>query len=218
MGGTVSGGGTYDYNQSVNAIAIPDSGFVFGGWSGDLTSSDANFSLTMNGNYELNASFYQEAAILNVQADPGSYGLYTEAEKNASYDSGVSDGNVSGQAYVQANLSLFSLYTEAEKNASDAVQYANGQAAVQANLAQGGLSSLSYFQNVERGQPYTSKWFYQPGLGWLWTDRATFPFLYRASDDAEGVTASWLFLNQSANLGKIYLYDYGSENWIELDF
>ena len=123
------------------------------------------FSLTMNGNYELNASFYQEAAILNVQADPGSYGLYTEAEKNASYDSGVSDGNVSGQAYVQANLILFSLYTEAEKNASDAVQYANGQAAVQANLAQGGLSSLSYFQNVERGQPYTSKWFYQPGLG-----------------------------------------------------
>ena len=61
MGGSVSGDGTYDSNQSVNAIAIPDSGFVFGGWSGDLTSSDANFSLTMNGNYELNASFYQEA-------------------------------------------------------------------------------------------------------------------------------------------------------------
>ncbi len=77
---------------------------------------------------------------------------------------------------------------------------------------------MSYFQNVERGQPYTSKWFYQPGLGWLWTDRATFPFLYRASDDAEGVTASWLYLNQSANLGKIYLYDYGSTSWIELDF
>ena len=150
---------------------------------------------------EANASNDGNASgIAWVQNNPGSYGLYTEAEKNASdalnYATGLSDGNTSGIAWVQNNPGSYGLYTGAEKNASDADQYANGVAESQAKLAEVGLASLHYLEQIDTGDPYTSKWYYQPGVGWLWTNKQTFPFIYRAEDIESGISASWLYLNQ----------------------
>ena len=116
------------------------------------------------------------------------------------------------------NLSEYDLYTESEKNASDTNHYANGKAEVQASLASGGLISAHYLQEIDSERPYTSQWFYQPGLGWLWTNRETFPFLYRSEDSAGGTSAGWLYLRQDSNQTQINLYEYESGGWIEMDF
>ena len=76
---------------------------------------------------------------------------------------------------------------------------------------------MSYFQNVDLGQPYTSQWFYQPGIGWLWTNQDTFPFIYRA-EDSDGESVQVGFTSAKVPLSKIYLFDYGTESWIEQDF
>ena len=60
-GGSVTGAGTYD--QGVNANYRPRltfGGYLFGGWSGDLNSMDANVTVTVNGNLEINATFVQD--------------------------------------------------------------------------------------------------------------------------------------------------------------
>ena len=222
VGGAVLGTGKYDFNSTTSLAAIPDNGFIFAGWSGDSNSTDDNITIVMTSNFEANATFYQLAALNHVQNNPSNYNLFTEAEKNASetssYTTGLSDGNSSGIQWVQNNPNSYNLYTESEKNASDLENYSNGKAHVQAVLAEQGLATLQYLQDVDLGRPYTSQWFYQPGIGWLWTSREAFPFFYRAQENESGMDAGWLFLNQSSVQSKIYLYDYGSDTWLEQDF
>ena len=65
-----------------------------------------------------------------MQANPGTYNLFTQAEVNASsatrYASGVSDGNTSGTTRSAANYSTYNFFTQAEVNASSATRYASG--------------------------------------------------------------------------------------------
>ena len=56
-GGTVTGAATFDYNATATLVATPSNGYVFAGWVGDLSSSDANTTLVMSANYEVNATF-----------------------------------------------------------------------------------------------------------------------------------------------------------------
>ena len=70
-------------------------------------------------------------------------------------------------------------------------------AEAQAKLAVENLSSLTYLDQVralEKSKPYTDGWYFQPGLGWLWTNRDTFPFIFRQADDGE--EGSWLYFSQ----------------------
>ena len=137
---------------------------------------------------------------------------------NRGYAEGFNEGNSTGISWVLNNLSNYDLYSELEINATGSSLYANGSENIQTSLATGGLASLYYLQDVDLGEPYTSQWFYQPGIGWLWTNRETFPFIYRAEDNANGISAGWLYLNQGAGQEKINLYDYGTGAWIERDF
>ena len=61
-GGTTSGAGTYDLNTTTNLVATPNLGYVFTGWTGDLSSTDSNVSITMGANREVNATFAQDTA------------------------------------------------------------------------------------------------------------------------------------------------------------
>ena len=109
-----------------------------------------------------------------MQANPSSYNLYTEAEKNSSDSANYANGI----AWVQSNLSSYNLYTESEKNASMESAKTSGMAeanaTIQADLATKGLSLITYSNQVDFSKPYTSSWFYQPGMGWLWTDESIF--------------------------------------------
>jgi hypothetical protein len=135
--GTVTGGGSYFSGENISVTATPAAGYLFNGWSGDSNSSSSPLNLSVMNQLEINATFFQQAALQYVQANPANYNLFTEAEKNASdatqfangKTAGIGEGNASGIAHVQANPSLYNLYTESEKNASDTTQFTNGKIA-----------------------------------------------------------------------------------------
>jgi len=49
----------YDSNTTVTVTAIPDAGYAFTVWSGDLSTSDANETILMSENKSITASFAQ---------------------------------------------------------------------------------------------------------------------------------------------------------------
>ena len=58
-GGTVSGGGSYNYGQSCTVVASANSGYEFTNWTegGSVVSSNASYSFTVSGNRTLVANF-----------------------------------------------------------------------------------------------------------------------------------------------------------------
>ena len=58
-GGTVSGGGTYNYGQSCTVLATANSGYTFTNWTenGNVVSTNTNYNFTVNGNRSLVANF-----------------------------------------------------------------------------------------------------------------------------------------------------------------
>ena len=58
-GTTVPQPGTYIYDHAarISIIAVPDDGYNFSEWSGDVSSTDASLSITMDSDKSINASF-----------------------------------------------------------------------------------------------------------------------------------------------------------------
>ena len=57
--GSVTGGGTYTYGQSVELTATPAEGYQFDGWNNgyDIISTDATYTFSANGDIDLTAEF-----------------------------------------------------------------------------------------------------------------------------------------------------------------
>lgn len=94
-GGSVSGAGGYNTDQSVLATATPDDGYLFSNWSGDFSSTDPSISIVMRSDYSLTASFTQD----NRDSDGDSLTNYEEvvvhktSSNNADSDGdGIDDG------------------------------------------------------------------------------------------------------------------------------
>lgn len=88
--GTVTGGGTYPYNQSCTLTATPNEGYDFKNWTdnnGTVVSSDNPFSFVVTGNRELVANFIPQGGIK---------GLYSVSHLQKVY---FSKGNLQYKAY-----------------------------------------------------------------------------------------------------------------------
>ena len=204
---------------------------VFGSDPNDVNSDDDNFTDFQEFQYGLDPNVANENLLTYistvesnatadgnssgkawVQANPSSYNLYTEAEKNSSDSANYANGI----AWVQSNLSSYNLYTESEKNASMESAKTSGMAeanaTIQADLATKGLSLITYSNQVDFSKPYTSSWFYQPGMGWLWTDESIFPFIYRVK--VGETNGSWLYFGQLSGQASASFYDYTLQTWI----
>ncbi|MBI5476171.1 MAG: InlB B-repeat-containing protein, partial [Ignavibacteriales bacterium] len=73
---------TYDYNTSVQLTAVPDGGYTFTGWSGDLTGSTNPESLVMDGDKSITANFSTTVYTLTVNATNGTV---TKSPDQANY-------------------------------------------------------------------------------------------------------------------------------------
>ena len=224
--GAVSGAGSYLTGETITVTATPDPGYLFMGWTGDFNSTSSSdqvttSQVTISGNMEINATFYQQTALLHVQNNPGSYNLYTEVEKNASVQSArndaFKDGNDSGIAYVQANPGTYNLFTSTEKAAAETAAKATGVteglATVQADMATQGLSLVTYLDKIS-AKPHTYNWYYQPEWGWLWTNEENFPFVYKASSGE--TPGTWLYFSQLSDQPAASFYDYSQEKWVTI--
>ncbi|MBR5112271.1 MAG: hypothetical protein IK097_02470, partial [Clostridia bacterium] len=78
-GGTVSGGGTYNYGSSATVTATPATGYRFVNWTenGEVVSTDAEYSFTVSGNRELVANFEINTHTVSVTANPTEGGTVT---------------------------------------------------------------------------------------------------------------------------------------------
>ena len=124
-------------------------------------------------------------------AEPVFHSLRTTSERldyiARSYSSGYAEGNTSGIAHVYENRLSYGL--------SDPERDERIQEAVNSDTPSGKrpvgrkpsrlpkpifLLRVCIWLNI-RGSgsnPYTSGWYHQPGAGWLWTDKFTFPFSF----------------------------------------
>ena len=61
--------------------------------------------------------------------------------------------------------------------------------------------------NVMPTTPYTEGWFFVPDRGWLFTNRAIYPYFY------DGLTSSWMYFLSGYDLPRFY--HYGNKTWMD---
>ena len=78
-GGNVAGGGTYQQGQSCTVTATANTGYAFANWTenGNVVSSQANYTFTVNGNRTLVANFTPQQYTITATADPVNGGNVT---------------------------------------------------------------------------------------------------------------------------------------------
>ena len=78
-GGSVSGGGTYNYGQSCSVHATTATGYTFINWTenGNQVSSQADYTFTVENNRNLVANFSSQSYIITASADPAEGGVVT---------------------------------------------------------------------------------------------------------------------------------------------
>ncbi|MDO5314555.1 MAG: T9SS type A sorting domain-containing protein [bacterium] len=74
--GSVTGGGTYNQGQSCTVTATANTGFTFTNWTenGDVVSTNANYTFTVNSNRNLVANFTENTYTVTVSANPSNGG------------------------------------------------------------------------------------------------------------------------------------------------
>lgn len=81
-GGTVEGGGVYDYGTSVTVTTTPAGGYTFTNWtdaSGAVASTEAEYTFTLTGTTYLTANFVREAKTITLNVNPAEGGTVTGA-------------------------------------------------------------------------------------------------------------------------------------------
>ena len=78
-GGSVAGGGTYQQGQSCTVTASANTGYAFANWTenGNVVSTQANYTFTVNGNRTLVANFTPQQYTITATADPVTGGNVT---------------------------------------------------------------------------------------------------------------------------------------------
>ncbi len=78
-GGTVTGGGTFSQGQSCTVSATPATGYTFTNWTenGNVVSTNANYTFTVNANHTLVANFTANTYTVGVSANPTNGGTAT---------------------------------------------------------------------------------------------------------------------------------------------
>ena len=85
---------------------------------------------------------------------------------------------------------------------------------VQNELATG-VGGLTYLQNLRSlSAPYAANWYYQPGMGWLWTNQDVYPLVYFADSNETG-GHRWLYSIRLEDAPNGSYYDYLQEKIIE---
>ena len=78
-GGTVTGGGTYQQGQSCTVSATANTGYTFSNWTenGNVVTTQASYTFTVNGNRTLVANFTAQQFTITATADPVNGGNVT---------------------------------------------------------------------------------------------------------------------------------------------
>ena len=159
-GGNVTGGGTYNQGQSCTVTASPSIGYTFVNWTenGNVVSSQANYTFTVNGNRNLVANFQAmpQNYTINVSANPAlggnvtGGGTYQEGQSctvTASANTGYVFVNWTENGNVVSNQANYTFTVNGNRTLVAQFQQQTYTISVSANPALGG--------NVTGGGTYT---------------------------------------------------------------
>jgi len=105
-------------------------------------------------------------------------------------------------------------FTELELNASR-FQAEQDQLSAIHNALASGVGGLTYLQNLQRvSAPNAANWYYQPGMGWLWTNQDVYPLVYFADSNETG-GPRWIYSIRLEDAADGAYYDYLKEKIIE---
>ena len=81
IGGTVTGGGTYEGGQQCTVTATANTGYTFNNWTenGEVVTTNASYTFIVEGNRTLVANFTLNNYTISVTADPTDGGMVTGA-------------------------------------------------------------------------------------------------------------------------------------------
>jgi hypothetical protein len=81
IGGTVTGGGTYEGGQQCTVTATANTGYTFNNWTenGEVVTTNASYTFIVEGNRTLVANFTLNNYTISVTADPTEGGMVTGA-------------------------------------------------------------------------------------------------------------------------------------------
>jgi alpha-tubulin suppressor-like RCC1 family protein len=183
-GGSVDGGGKKIIYSRAILEAIPEKGYIFKSWGKDVNSSLNPLNLKLSKDITLTASFEKD------MADDDGDGL-TNYEELVTFDTNHTSADTDGDSLSdKEELDQSWDPKTSDKNVIDDVMQMKGV-------------------SPEDMTPFVHGWFYSPSMGWLWTNRETFPYIYDSN------SKSWMYF-QTGN-EKPRFYHYGSKSWIVSD-
>ena len=145
-----------------------------------------------------------------ITQNRATYDFNTSAELQ--YEYGYDQGFSDAVAMIKENNNTLYYEWEINEFVTQAAQDRNDL--VRSELASGvaGLTSISQLR-AERS-PHAQNWYYQPGLGWLWTSQTVFPFVYFADDDQAG-GPRWIYSTILEDLDDGSYFDFLSDGIID---
>lgn len=154
-GGVVSASENFFKTNYFTLKAVPQVGYEFQGWFGDINSSETEMSFELNSSLKIKAYFSQESG------DFDNDGVSDFLEKTI-HKTNFEEKDTDGDSIPDGEELLLGL--DPNKPDIEIVRY---------------FTSLS----VERKfTHYTEGWFYYPGRGWMWTNGKAYPYFYDATD------------------------------------
>ena len=74
-------------------------------------------------------------------------------------------------------------------------------------------SGSGLVKSLQKRNPYTHSWYYQPEMGWMWTNGNSFPYIYKSGFG--GQSGGWMYYSEESS-DPIRLYDFERSKWVSL--
>ena len=68
-------------------------------------------------------------------------------------------------------------------------------------------------KSLTKTNPYTHNWYFQPELGWMWTNSRVFPYIFKSGTNAQ--SGDWMYFSEQSS-EPIQIFDYGRKKWLRL--
>ena len=207
--GSVSDSHVGVIGSSSTVTASPDLGYIFSHWSGDYngSSNPVEVEIKNASNTILKANFTQDLS------DNDGDGL-TNYDETITYATNPNNSDTDGDSLTdKQEIDNFFNATSSDKTVVDAIMKMKGldgqnTTSITKSEHDAVVEELLANQNATSTH-YTEEWFFLPNRGWLFTNRAAYPYFY------DSTTSSWMYFQAGSD--KPRFYHYGTKQWITVE-